>query len=122
MFQPLVVKLLLFTALYCIFDTGNIIFSAALKGAGDTRFVMLISVTLNWVVMVVPTYIAVTYLKGNAQLYVSWIGLTCYVCLLSIVFFLRFLGGKWKSMRVIEKAPLLPDRMPPMPTVETESV
>ncbi len=120
--QPLVTKLLIFVAFYCVFDTGNIIFSAAIKGAGDTKFVMYVSVILNWIIVVIPTYLAVTYLKGDAQLYVSWTGLTSYVCLLSLIFFLRFLGGKWKNMRVIEKAPLLPDRMPPMPTIETESV
>jgi MATE family multidrug resistance protein len=34
---------------------------------------------------------------------VSWIVATAYVITLGFVFFLGFLGGKWKSMRVIEK-------------------
>lgn len=120
--KPLVEKLLVFVAFYCLFDTGNIIFSAAIKGAGDTRFVMIVSVILNWTVVVIPTYLAVKFLTGSARLYTAWLALTVYVCVLSVLFLLRFCGGKWKTMRVIEKAPLLPDTIPAMPTVETESV
>ena len=101
---------------------SNIIFSAALKGAGDTRFVMWVSLVLNWLVMVLPSWAAVTFLKGNARLYVAWFALSGYVCALAILFFLRFLAGKWKSMRVIEKIPALPGSIPALPTVETESV
>ena len=36
----LTVVLLRFVAIYTLFDAGNIIFSSAIKGAGDTRFVM----------------------------------------------------------------------------------
>ncbi|MBN1787456.1 MAG: MATE family efflux transporter [Sedimentisphaerales bacterium] len=116
--KPLVSKLLIFVAFYCLFDTGNIIFSAAIKGAGDTRFVMITSVVLNWTMVVVPTYLAVRFLDGRARLYGAWTAFTLYVCALSVIFFLRFLGGKWKSMRVIEKAPVLPDMIPAIPTVE----
>ncbi|MDD5011276.1 MAG: MATE family efflux transporter [Phycisphaerae bacterium] len=120
--RPLARKLLYFIAFYCIFDTGNIIFSAALKGAGDTRFVMWVSLILNWLIMVIPSWLAITFLRGRAALYVAWAALTGYVCALAILFLLRFAAGKWKSMRVIEKAPVLPSAMSGVPTVETESV
>ena len=107
--KPLVLTLLKFVALYCLIDTGNIVFSAVLKGAGDTRFVMLCSLGLCWGVMVVPTYFIVKYQYGpGGGLYLSWMALTGFVFLLSITFYLRFACGKWKSMRVIEQAPPLP--------------
>jgi MATE family multidrug resistance protein len=113
--------LLCFVAIYSVFDTGNLIFSAALKGAGDTRFVMVVSVVLNWFIMVVPTYIAVTFQKGMAGFYTAWTALTVYVIVLAILFLMRFLQGKWKNMRVIETAPTpLPHNMPAVPTVETD--
>jgi MATE family multidrug resistance protein len=105
-----------------LFDTGNIIFSAALKGAGDTRFVMYASIVLNWLIMVVPSWAAITFLQGKAKLYMAWSALTVYVCALAVLFFLRFLAGKWKTMRVIEKVPALPGSIPALPTVETESI
>jgi len=116
--RPMVRTLLCFVGFYCLFDTGNIIFSAALKGAGDTRFVMYISIVLNWLIMVVPSWAAITFLHGRAKLYAAWVALTSYVCALAILFFLRFLAGKWKTMRVIEKVPALPDNIPAMPTAE----
>lgn len=120
--EPIVVKLLLFASVYCLFDTGNLIFSAALKGAGDTRFVMFASVGLNWLLMVIPTYIAVKLTDGVTALYWAWACLSVYVCVLAIMFSLRFLAGKWKKMRVIEATGIsVPSKLPAIPTIETDS-
>lgn len=116
--RPIARMLLYFVSFYCLFDTGNIIFSAALKGAGDTRFVMYASLVLNWLIMVVPSWAAVTFLQGRARLYAAWLALTAYVCALAVLFLLRFLAGKWETMRVIEKVPILPAVMPAVPTAE----
>jgi MATE family multidrug resistance protein len=118
--RPIAITLLYFVSFYCIFDTGNIIFSAALKGAGDTKYVMFRSVWLNWLIMVVPSWFAVTYLHGPARLYVAWAALAGYVCALAILFLLRFISGKWKTMRVIEKVPTLSAVMPDVPAVEAD--
>jgi MATE family multidrug resistance protein len=115
-----VVVLLGFVAFYSIFDTGNIIFSAAIKGAGDTRFVMIVSLVLNWIILVIPSYVAVTYMSGSKGLYTAWTAATVYVSVLGIVFFLRFLGGKWKSMRVIEAASPASPKCPPLPASEVD--
>jgi MATE family multidrug resistance protein len=108
--------LLMFIAAYSLFDTGNIIFASALKGAGDTRFVMIVPAVLSWLMMVIPTYIAV---KMKWSLYVGWACATVFVCVLAIVFLMRFLGGKWKQMRVIEMRPAaMPAVMAEVPTAE----
>ena len=36
-------------------------------------------------------------------LMVAWIFATAYIISLGFIFYLRFLGGKWKAMRVIER-------------------
>jgi MATE family multidrug resistance protein len=103
--QRMTIILLYFVAFYSIFDTMNIIFACALKGAGDTRWVMITSVILSWITLIIPTYLAsVVY---NWGLYITWSFVTLYIVMLGIVFFLRFLGGKWESMRVIEEMPLV---------------
>jgi MATE family multidrug resistance protein len=102
--RPIAERLLIFIAVYSLFDTGNIIFAGALKGAGDTKFVMKVSVVLNWLILVVPSYLAIKFIGGMAGLYAAWGALTVYVCLLAGVFFARFMAGKWKHMRVIEPA------------------
>ncbi len=105
MLRPLVINLLLFVAFYSLFDSGNLIFSAAVKGAGDTRFVMIMSVVLSWVVLIVPSYLAIRLVGGLHGLYFAWTAATAYVCLLAVAFMLRFITGKWKTMRVIEPTP-----------------
>ncbi|AQQ72308.1 Na(+)/drug antiporter [Limihaloglobus sulfuriphilus] len=93
------VKLMYFLAAYSVIDAANIIFSNALKGAGDTRFVMILSVSLHWGLMVIPSMIFAWFGFG---IYSSWTFLTLFVSVLGLCFYLRFRGGLWKSMRVIE--------------------
>ncbi|MCR4438306.1 MAG: MATE family efflux transporter [bacterium] len=94
------VVLLRFVAAYSLFDAMNVIFGSAIKGAGDTRFVALVNVALSWAVMVIPSYVAVSVFgKG---LLTMWGAATLYIMLVGLTFLLRFLRGKWKSMRVIE--------------------
>jgi len=94
--------LLWFVAFYSLFDTGNIIFSGTLKGAGDTRFVMVVTVCLSITMLVIPSILVV---KLHWGLYTAWSFATAYVCALAVVFMMRVIAGKWKSMRVIERAP-----------------
>lgn len=102
-FQPVAAiarKLLRFVAVYSIFDAMNMIFSAALKGAGDTRFVAKTTIRLAWLVMTIPSIIAWFYFgKGVFWL---WGFVTLYVIGLGLFFLIRFQTGIWKTMRVIE--------------------
>ncbi|HDP79616.1 MAG TPA: MATE family efflux transporter [Spirochaetes bacterium] len=117
--REMAVLALKFVAVYSVFDTLNIIFASALKGAGDTRFVMYLLAVVSSVVLVVPTYLALVVF--NAGLYTAWTIASAYVSILGLAFFFRFLGGKWKSMRVIEEpAPCLPPVGPELPATRFE--
>lgn len=99
--SALATKLLKFVAVYTFFDGMNIIFAGAIKGAGDTRFVMTLSIALSWLVMVVPAYLASHLLHWS--LYTVWGIATFYIITLGLTIFMRFRQGRWKSMHVIEK-------------------
>jgi MATE family multidrug resistance protein len=103
--------LLRFVAVYSIFDTLNIIFCSAIKGAGDTRFVMLVAVIFSLLVLILPTYLAIVVFGYG--LLVSWVVATVYVTLIGVVFYFRFLSGKWKTMRVIEQPVPAETSVPP---------
>jgi Na+-driven multidrug efflux pump len=62
---------------------------------------MLMMVALSGALLVGPTYVAVVLLGYG--LMTSWFFATTYVIVLGFVFYLRFLNGKWKNMRVIER-------------------
>lgn len=98
--SALVPTLLAFVALYSLFDGINLVFSSALKGAGDTWFVTIASVTMAWALMVVPTAFALWYYRVG--LLWCWTFASAYIILVALVFLARFIQGKWKSMRVIE--------------------
>jgi MATE family multidrug resistance protein len=104
------VVLLRFVAIYCLFDTMNIIFCSAIKGAGDTRYVMVMTVILSVFVLILPVYLAIEVLELG--LMVAWVFATVYIMSLGMTFYIRFVGGKWKSMRVIELEPQIPKIRP----------
>lgn len=96
---PLIPILLRFVAAYSLADAANIIYAFALRGAGDTRFVSLVAIGVSWPVMVLPTFLCVLYGWG---LLAAWCFATAYVVVLAIIFWRRFLGGRWRTMKVIE--------------------
>lgn len=96
---PLVIVLLRFVAVYSLFDGMNLVFAYALRGAGDTRFVTLMSLLLAWPIMVAPTWAAWVW---NWGLFWAWSFASAYVIALALVFLWRFRAGQWKGMRVIE--------------------
>lgn len=91
--------LLMFVAAYSLADGANLVYAFALRGAGDTRFVTATAIVLSWLVMVIPTVFAIQYGWG---LYAAWGFATAYVIALAAVFWYRFRGGKWRTMKVIE--------------------
>jgi multidrug resistance protein, MATE family len=98
--QVAVAKVLLrFVAFYCLFDSANLVFSFALRGAGDTKFVMYMVAALPWIGMVLPAWLGY---RAGWGLHWTWTVLSGYIALLAVIFYLRFRHGAWRSMRVIE--------------------
>ncbi len=104
------VILLRFVAVYAIFDTLSILYSSAIKGAGDTHFVMIVTTILSIFVLIIPTYIAVDIF--GAGLYLPWTFCALFIVAMGLTFSVRFFGGKWKLMSVIETPGILPSQHP----------
>lgn len=100
--RRLAVVLLRFVAAYSLFDVFSIVYAGALKGAGDSRFVMWMISGLSIGVLILPTYLAIEIL--GAGILTGWAIATTYVSALGVAFYLRFKTGAWKRMRVIEPA------------------
>jgi len=52
-------QILILVAMYSVFDAMNIIFSGALKGAGDTKFAMWTAIIVAWIFFVPPVYMII---------------------------------------------------------------
>lgn len=112
------VNLLLFVAAYSLLDAVQMIYVSALKGAGDTQFVLRASLVLA-TVFALATWLAVEVWK--LDVYGCWAIVTAWICLMGIVYWLRYLNGKWRSMRVIEQqhhGPVENDLPPTLPLEE----
>jgi len=99
------VILMRFVAVFCFFDALNLIYSGAIKGAGDTRFIMWTIGAVCLGLMILPVYVAVEVV--GAGVYTVWTFASAYACALGIAFMLRYRHGAWKRMRVIEELPRL---------------
>lgn len=95
--------LLRYVAVYCLFDAVGIVYMAALKGAGDSRFVMRAMAVLASLVLVLPVYLGVEYLDWG--LHGVWTCVIVYLALLGLANWRRYRGGAWTRMRVVETAP-----------------
>ncbi len=98
--RSLTIRLMQFVAAYNLFDAVVIIFVSVLRGAGDTRFVMLMSLGMASI-LAGGTALGVLWLHWDV--YGAWWFITAWVWALAAVYFLRYRTGKWKSMRVIDQ-------------------
>ncbi len=92
-------KLIAIFLAWACFDTLNIILGGALKGAGDTRFVMLWMVgcaLLLWV----PTFLIL--FACGAGIVTLWLTMLGYVIVAGTGLLIRFLCGRWKQIQVID--------------------
>ncbi len=96
---PLAVTLLRFVAAYNLLDATFMTFVSAIKGAGDTVFVLRVSVVLA-ALLAGLSYLSVEV--WQLGVYGCWALVTGWIWIAAIVFFTRFRQGKWRSMRVIE--------------------
>src|SRR5690606_17318689 len=95
----IVPALLACAAVYSLAAAVNMAFCFALRGAGATRVVSLLTFALAWPIMVVPTYVLV---RSGGDITWAWAFATAYILAMAACFSLRFRAGKWKGMRVIE--------------------
>ena len=93
-------RLLIYVAAYNLFDAAAIVFVNAIKGAGDTVFVLGVSVVMA-TLLTTASWIGIE--KYNVDIHGCWGILTVWIWLFGMTFFLRFVQGKWRRMRVIEQ-------------------
>ncbi|MEM8680721.1 MAG: MATE family efflux transporter, partial [Planctomycetota bacterium] len=96
----LALTLLRFVAAYNLFDAAMMVFANAIKGAGDTRFVLKVSLAMATVLAVLSWLCVEVFALG---IYGCWTIITGWIWGLGTIFCLRFLGGKWREMRVIDQ-------------------
>ncbi len=92
------VNLFYFLVVYQVFDAAGVTISGALRGAGDTRFPMVISFVVIWGIMVPAVFILDKFF--NFGVYGAWCASSLAIIVSGCFYFARFKRGKWKTMSI----------------------
>ena len=91
-------KVLMLAGIFQISDAFGICSNGALRGAGDTRFTMLIGLSYAWFLFIPLAYFFGFTLHGGIA--GAWLGATIYIILYGVTVFIRFRRGKWESIKI----------------------
>lgn len=85
-------------AAFQLFDALNMVSGGVLRGAGDTRFPMVVAVGFAWLVFMPLVWLLGIHLDYGVE--GTWIGATTYITGLGVVLFLRVRAGAWTRYSV----------------------
>ena len=87
-------------ACYAMADAAILVAGGALRGAGDTRWLMITSITLHWLMLVAQYFIIVVFDYGPR---VSWVAFVAMIMLIAIVYNWRLFSGVWRQQERLER-------------------
>ncbi len=97
---PLAVSMIKLVAVYVMAEVLLIVFIGALRGAGDTFWAMVISVSIHWTILIV-LYFALNFLHVSA--YQGWAILVVIFTAMALLPYGRYRTGAWKNIKVIDE-------------------
>ena len=65
-----------------------------MRGAGDTRWIMITSISIHWLMLIAQYFTIVVYGYGPL---VSWWVFVAMLLSLALVYLWRLLGGTWRQ-------------------------
>jgi MATE family multidrug resistance protein len=96
---PMAVFMTRVAALYVTVEVFYFVLVGALRGAGDTFWTMGLTVTLHWLT-VMAVWAVLRVLHGSPE--AAWGTIVGMFIVFSYVVWLRYKGGAWQSLRVVE--------------------
>ncbi|MCL2649292.1 MAG: MATE family efflux transporter [Phycisphaerales bacterium] len=97
--QSVGATMLIFVAIYQIFDAMFVIYSSALRGAGDTLIPTIVQLTLIWSIVVGGGILAARHAPSYG-ISGPWTLATLFGAILGIYLLIRFQRGKWQTIRL----------------------
>ena len=85
---------------YVLADAVILVSGGVLRGAGDTRWLMVASVILHWA-MLVAQYFIIQVFKLSPK--VSWIAFVIMILAIAVVYAWRLKAGRWRDPEVLER-------------------
>ncbi len=78
---------------YMLGDAVILVSGGALRGAGDTRWIMVTSISVHWLMLLVQYLVIVHWRLGPL---ISWWIFVAMILILALLYLWRLLGGRWR--------------------------
>ncbi len=98
--------MLIATACFQLFDAVAMIVNGALRGAGDTIWPGVATMILSWTIIVGGGDLMVRF-APQLESIGPWIAAALYIAALCCAFYARFLSGRWKTMDLVKRGPVV---------------
>ncbi len=95
-------RIFICAAVFQTLDAIGIVYTGALRGAGDTVFPGVLTVVLSWGV-IVGGGSAMVRLFPQLESTGPWIAATAYIAILGVVLAIRFERGGWRRLHLLER-------------------
>ena len=96
-------KIMICAATFQAFDAIGIVYSGALRGAGDTFWPGVATVAFSWIVIVGGGY-WIAFKHPHLGSLGPWIGSTVYIVAISVFMAWRFERGPWRTHKLVRHA------------------
>ncbi|MHC5022290.1 MAG: MATE family efflux transporter [Planctomycetota bacterium] len=93
-------KLLICAAVFQTVDAFGIIYTGALRGAGDTVWPGVVTMIYSWAFIVGAGWLMIWYFPQLESIG-PWIAASLYIILFGITMCIRFERGRWRSIRLL---------------------
>ena len=85
---------------YVLADAVILASGGILRGAGDTRWLMVVSVSVHWAMLVAQFFI-IRVFEFSAR--VSWLTFVAMILAIAVVYAMRLRHGRWRDPDVLDK-------------------
>jgi MATE family multidrug resistance protein len=87
-------------AAYNLLDATQMVFVGALKGAGDTQFLLKVSLVLA---TLLGSFSYLSVEVWHLDVFGCWMLIVLWCLIAAVTYLVRYRQGKWRQMRVIEQ-------------------
>lgn len=92
--RPHAIFMIRLAILYIMVEVFLVVYAGALRGAGDTLWVMFASALMNWAAAI-ALYVTAYVFQFSPRY--AWAAIVCVYCTAPILFRFRWKSGKWRS-------------------------
>jgi multidrug resistance protein, MATE family len=98
--MELSIFMMLGLASYVMADAALLVVGGVLRGAGDTQWLMWVSVLLHWLMLIIQYFVIKVWELGPKT---AWVVLCVTVLVTAAVYVLRLRGGKWRTPEALAR-------------------